>query len=282
MAGKAPGHMQQRPEGTGHAEKGPQVGPGHDRHAQERGFPQGLAQPFEQWADGPGVIRRGDHLMALDPGPGHLAVDIRDAIAVDELQGRVLFEEGHHLRPVIQKGVDACGIVALPQLMLEVGARLLRVFMDAGAACQGIARHPHPAAGPGAGTAKSGILFHNYHLQAMPRGGHRTGQAGGAGADHQQVTIQGREGCSGNVAHNDRPFLISEIKWNYVPFLWKTIPHCSGRCQTVPEFQATVLRTASSAATPEPDGRHGPGRSASNRRLRDPGAVARRRPRAWP
>ena len=94
--------------------------------------------------------------------------------------------------PLVEKRVDARRIVAIAQLVPEIGSRLLRVFLDAGAPGERIAGHPHPSARPRGGTAEHGVLFHQHDLQAVPCRGDGRGQPGRAGTDDEQVALQGR------------------------------------------------------------------------------------------
>ncbi|MNP71974.1 hypothetical protein D3C76_1684330 [compost metagenome] len=56
---------------------------------------------------------------------------------------------------------------------------------------QRVAWNPQPAAGPGAGAAELAGFLRDYHLQAVMGGGHRSGETGGAGADDEDVAVEG-------------------------------------------------------------------------------------------
>ena len=71
----------------------------------------------------------------------------------------MLLEEGHHSAGMVQEGVDALGVITRPQRVPQIGAGLLRVFMDAGAPGQRVAGHPQPAARPGGGPAEDRVLL---------------------------------------------------------------------------------------------------------------------------
>ena len=77
------------------------------------------------------------------------------------------------------------------QFLTQINTRLFRVFDDAVGDGQRIARDPQPAAGPGAGAAQLRLFFHHDDVQTEFSGGHRRRQAGGAGANDQNVTKQG-------------------------------------------------------------------------------------------
>ena len=188
VAGKAPGDMQEGRQRAGQVEEGGEVGTGHDRHAHERGLPQGLAQARQQRAQLPCVIGRGDQLVAALGGARRVAMHVRDAVAVDEPQVGVALEEGHHVRAGFEEGVDPRGVVTLAQFVAQVGTRLLDVLLDTGATRQRVARQPGPAAGPGAGAAEHRVLLHQDYPAPVPGRGHRRRQPGGAGADDQHVT----------------------------------------------------------------------------------------------
>ncbi|MCY1437211.1 hypothetical protein D9M71_533640 [compost metagenome] len=102
---------------------------------------------------------------------------VGNAVAVDELQCGVLLEEADHLRAGFEKGIHQFGTVLLAQFMTQVGARLFDVFLYACAPRQGVARHPHPAAGPGGGATEHRVLLHQHHLLAVMGGNDRSGKA---------------------------------------------------------------------------------------------------------
>ncbi|MNZ65896.1 hypothetical protein D3C78_840970 [compost metagenome] len=203
MAAEALAGVDERARRAGDVHERGQVLAGHDRHAEERGFAHGLAQAVDQLADLAAVVGRGDHRAPAGAGAGAVAVDVGDLVAVGELQGGVLLEELDHARAGFEEGVDARGVVPVAQLVLEVGARQLGVFDDAGAARQRVARHPHPAAGPGGGAAEHRVLLHHHDLLAVPGGGHRGRQAGGAGADDQDIAFERRG--QGTCRHRGSP-----------------------------------------------------------------------------
>ncbi|MDT4838260.1 hypothetical protein FQZ97_720130 [compost metagenome] len=167
MGSEAPGDMDEGAQRAGHAEEGGEVGAGHDRHAHERGLAHGLAQARQQGAHFTRVVGSGDHLVATGGGAGGVAMHVGNAVAVDELQCGVLLEEADHLRAGLEKGIHQLGTVLLAQFMTQVGARLFDVFLYACAPRQGVARHPHPAAGPGGGATEHRVLLHQHHLLAV-------------------------------------------------------------------------------------------------------------------
>ncbi|MNP00619.1 hypothetical protein D3C76_924120 [compost metagenome] len=199
MAAEAPAHMQEGARRAGHVEEGGEIGARHDRHAHERGLAHGPAQARQQRADFAGVVGRGDHLVPAAGGAGRVAMHVGNAVAVGELQRGVLLEEGDHVRAGLEEGVDARGVVVLAQLVAQVGARLLDVFLDTRTFRQRIARHPGPAAGPGGGAAEHRVLLHQHDLLAVPGGSDGGRQPGGAGADDQYIAfgLMGVGGHSG-------------------------------------------------------------------------------------
>lgn len=173
-------HVQQGLGRTGHVEERGKVGAGHDRHAHERGFAQGLAQAWQQCTHLAGIVRCGNHLMPTFGGARGVAVHVRYRIAVGKLQRRMLLEKRHHVRAGFKESVHPFGIVMGTQLIAQVGPWLLDVFIDAGAARQRVARDPGPATGPGRGAAQHWLLFYQNHLLPMPGSCYSGGQPGGA------------------------------------------------------------------------------------------------------
>ena len=108
-------------------------------------------------------------------------------VAIDELQGGVLLEEGHHRAAIVEECIDSRRVVSLAELVLEVGSRLLRILADAGALRERITGDPHPSARPCGRAAEHRFLLHDNDLEAVPRGGDRGGEPGGAGTDDEQV-----------------------------------------------------------------------------------------------
>jgi len=106
-------------------------------------------------------------------------MEIRNAIAVDELQRGLAAKELDHARALAQKGAHALGIELVAQFMAQVGLGQGRVFIDAGGQSQWVARDPHPATRPGGGTAVLRVFFEHPHLQAQVRRGHGRGQPPG-------------------------------------------------------------------------------------------------------
>ena len=112
---------------------------------------------------------------------------VRNRVAIDELQGGVLLEEGHHRAAIVEECIDSRRVVSLAELVPEVGSRLLRILADAGALRERIAGDPHPSARPCGRAAEHRFLLHDNDLEAVPRGGDRGGEPGGAGTDDEQV-----------------------------------------------------------------------------------------------
>ncbi|CAI3806019.1 hypothetical protein GLGCALEP_03906 [Pseudomonas sp. MM221] len=206
VAAKAFAHVQQGLGRAGHVEEGSKVGAGHDRHAHERGFTQGFAQAWQQGANLAGVVRRGDHLVPALGRTRCIAMHVRDAVAVGKLQRCVFFEERHHMRAGFEEGIYALGVVIRPQLITQVGAGLLDVLHNAGPLCQRVAWHPGPAAGPGGGAAKHGLLLQHDHLLPMPGSRHGRSQPGSAGAYDQYIVF----GIESSRRHCGVPVLLLE------------------------------------------------------------------------
>ncbi|MNP61857.1 hypothetical protein D3C76_1570820 [compost metagenome] len=106
-------------------------------------------------------------------------------------------EELDHLRPMAQEGALALVQFGGPHLGAQVAFRCVAVLDYAFGDGQRVAWNPQPAARPGAGAAELAGLFRDHHLQAVVRGGDRGGQAGGAGADDQDVAVEGLRMCHG-------------------------------------------------------------------------------------
>ncbi|MNQ88078.1 hypothetical protein D3C85_1033290 [compost metagenome] len=119
---------------------------------------------------------------------------IGNGVAVGKLQLGMFLEKRHHVRRRFEKGVDHGAVELLAQFMFQVHARQRRVFDDAGTPGQWIAGHPHPAAGPGRGTAENSILFHQDDLLPMPGGGDCRRQSCRPRADDQDIAVH--RGCA--------------------------------------------------------------------------------------
>ena len=189
VGSEALGHMDKRLERAGHAEEGTQIGASHDRHAEKRGLAHGLAHAFDQPPHLPCIVGRRNHLMALGRGPWHIAMDVRNTIAVGPLQRGKTFEKSHHVRRIVEEGIHSFGVVMHAQFVLQVGARLLRILNDPRAPGQRITRHPRPTARPRRCAAKVRIFLHDHDLQPMPGGRHRSREARSARTDNQQIAI---------------------------------------------------------------------------------------------
>ncbi|MNE19628.1 hypothetical protein D3C80_1127160 [compost metagenome] len=141
-------------------------------------------------------------------------MNVGNAVAVGKFQLGMALEERHHVGRSFQERIDHWRIETLAQFMLQVAARLGALFDDPGALCQRVARHPHPAAGPGRGTAEHRVFFDHDDFFTMPGGSHRSGQSGGAGTDDQYIAFDQR-GVDG---HEQSPPTSFVIFWNLIPY----------------------------------------------------------------
>ena len=241
MAGEASGDVPGGGQRAGQVEECRKVRARHDRHAHERRFTHGFAQTLEQLADFSCVIRGGDHRAPAGACAWRVAVNVGNGIAVGELQRGVLFEKRNHLWAGLEEGINHCRLEVLAQFVFQVGARQCHVFDDAGAAGQGVAGHPGPAAGPCRGATENRILFHHNDFQAMPCRRDSGRQTGRTGADDQHITVDvGKNGRFGRHCEHSSGLLF----WNLIPenirgrrsraSLWRTKRAVIGR--RVPDF----------------------------------------------
>ncbi len=165
-----------------------------DAHAQEAQQRRGGAQALQVGAEPPAVEGCGtDRAPARARGLG-AAVKVGDRVAVDEAQRGVVKVELQHLRRAGQEGLGALRVQVAADDALQVAARFVDRLGDACGQRQRVARDPHPAAGPGGGAAEDRLLLGHDHLQPQVGSGDRSAQRPGAGAEHQQVAVEGVRG----------------------------------------------------------------------------------------
>ena len=137
-------------------------------------------------AERPPVIGCGGDRPAADGVPGG-GVEIRHAVAVDEGDRGFRLEEAHHVRAIAQERGEARVIGRAPELAREIAARLGLVLDDARARCEGVARDPEPAAGPGARPAEDRRLLDDEDVEPGVRRDHRGGEPAGSRSDDEHV-----------------------------------------------------------------------------------------------
>ncbi|MNQ42328.1 hypothetical protein D3C85_560310 [compost metagenome] len=188
MAQQAPGRVQRRARRAAGVEEVGQIGAAGDAHAGQADQVQRRAQLVDPRAELAAVERLGAQRAAAQYRAG-AGVHVRHAAAGLELHGGVALEELDHRRAVGEEGALALVQFGALQLLAQVALGRARLLELAVGDRQRVARNPQPAAGPGAGAAEQRFLLGDHHLEAVVRGGHRGGQAGRAGADHQHVAF---------------------------------------------------------------------------------------------
>ena len=137
-----------------------------------------------------GIEGGGDHRAPARARTRKIAVDIGYRIAALEPQRRVRLEERDHARRRRQESIDACRIEVRTQQMLQVGPGMTRILHDPHAQRQRIARREDPIRPTRRSYPRSGCLsLGNDDTQAVVRRGHRSRQAAGARAHHQEVAL---------------------------------------------------------------------------------------------
>src|SRR5215813_9369241 len=119
----------------------------------------------------------------------HVAVGVRNLVAVLETHCGVFLEEGDHLWRGFEKGGHLRFVEVRAEHVAQIGARLLDVLDDPSAAGERIARRPHPATRPRGGAPEHRLLLCHYHLEAVRRSRYCGGESGGARTDDEEVAI---------------------------------------------------------------------------------------------
>ena len=187
MAGQTPGYVHEGSERLGNAEEVLEIGVRRvEHHADEGDGLQRWLQPGHvapQAADVVGLGQDG----AADIGP---TFDIRVVVGVErghETHRGLTLEEVHHLRPVVDEGLNRSFVKKGPRLAHQVGAHSLCRVGGVLLAAMVAQRYPQHTARECRGAAKDRFLFQHHDIEPALARRDGGGQASGAGADHHQV-----------------------------------------------------------------------------------------------
>ena len=167
-----------------------QIGTCHDAHAEQRRLvllPAGF--PEQSGTEATTVERFRRHRSSSGARARRVAVNVGNAGAAHKLEIRVRLKKVHHPWCSIEERLDSCRIVVVPQLVLQVAVRKLRLFDDAIGMGQWIARHPHPPARPGSSASTDQVLFDHDNFQPVPCSRDRSGKSRGTRANDEEVAI---------------------------------------------------------------------------------------------
>ncbi|MNQ57008.1 hypothetical protein D3C85_711490 [compost metagenome] len=191
MGGQALGHVDEGGQRLGGVEEVLQVGVRRvEHHADEGDGLQRRAQARHVRAEVADVVGRGEDRTAdIDA-----AADVRVVVRVErrhELDLGLALEELHHLRGMVEEGVDRRGIEEGTGFVLQVGACCLAAVLHAVGPGVAVAGDPQHAAGKGRGAAEMFFLLDHHDIEAVLLRHDGGGESAGAGADDQHVAGEG-------------------------------------------------------------------------------------------
>src|SRR6187431_977566 len=168
-----------------------QVGPAVQAHAHERRLPHRLRQRSQMASELASVKGLGMNRSALLGAAWMIGVIVRVIFAEVEFYLGVRLEEADHGAGVLQERGNARFVEMVSRLMRDIGFRIFKRVVDAGARCERIARYPQPSSRSCGGSAKGGCFLHHKAVGAKMMCRDRRRQPGRAGANDQHVAGDG-------------------------------------------------------------------------------------------